>query len=94
MNDLNENGKALLRFLKENDYYRKFMRNFHNKSKENIKFKDLTHSNVGFIEFCNKAISEYYIDIAFNWVLTKEGSDFWEDVSTQWKYFYYGYVCE
>jgi len=34
--------------------------------------------------FIRNSLPQYYIDDAFKWAITSEGSDFWNDVNSKW----------
>lgn len=92
MNDV----KFFIYFLKENDCYKQFIENCHKMldGPKNIRMYDAydawfynrwkNYSSV--IEYLcdNESNSERYLDYAFRWMLTSQGSSFWNKINDKW----------
>ena len=69
--------KIFIRFLKENNCYKQYCKNYNNTLDE------LYESN----EYNGELNISNEIFDAFSWVSTKEGFSFWDDVDDKWTIF-------
>jgi hypothetical protein len=71
--------KRLTRFLKEKGLYGEFSKNF----REQFLIRKKWLLTIGG-DYCDVVESEL-INYAFSWIDTKQGHEFWENVSDEWK---------
>ena len=75
-----DTGKAtvrtLMKFLRLHGARRQFIRAFKN-YKLNLRYEELN-------DMCNEIAPVDWIVLAFQWMMTKEGRDFWDNLNQEW----------
>lgn len=75
-----KNVSIFLNWLSNRNLLKSFIRNWEEYNSEKFTLKRYS-------KFCSK-YPEYWIDDAFYWADSYEGSDFWEHYHYEWKCFY------
>lgn len=73
MKDKEEIRKRFFRFLKEENVYKLFIKNFKNRTNCYIRFNSFDE----LFDYCSENDQRGLIDFAFVWEYTKQGSSFW-----------------
>lgn len=81
-------SREFIRFLKDNGYYRKYIRNF-NDTKigvpyHQIRYFDLVVKNISLKKFLNDYHPYCFVDGAFDLNNSKETKNFWINVEKEW----------
>ena len=78
--------KLFIRFLKDNNSYLQFKKNFYLARKHRLKNNSLTYQNNGFLaDYLINNEPYYYFTCAFLWSNTNEGAYYWESQSSLWR---------